>query len=406
MRIARLAFVLVCSSLLGAGACSENNDPVAGFDLLPGILDSTAIRTLTIPTSDLDTFFQTTRSTGQDIWAGITPEVGSSTEAKAFLRFPALAIPAAAVITGATLVLNADAGGDYGNPVGQDLAIEQVIAANWYTNTSQGWPFDSHIPTTPPAVFEVAVCDTPDVRITAAVPPDLVSFWVARPDSNYGLALVPRGGGGWKRFRAQRRVISTGSGTLTLAPPVLDVRYTVAGQADTIRLDMREYTTLYSTSPDVAGGTGAEPYALIGGPYDFRAVVGFNLDAIATDASVNRLRLTLHIDPSQVFIGQSDPNVTIGAYEVAELPGEMLDPLPTVGFAVNPVARVTVNAAADTSFVLDVTALGQRITRGVLLKVDQSYPSLVRLGVVTREGNAAARPQLGVTYGLPPRVRL
>lgn len=398
----------LAAALLGLGvACSEDTDPVAGFDLAPGILDSTGVRMTTIPVSDLDTFFQTTRNSGDVVWAGVEPEVASSAEAKAFLRFPVPEVPPAATIVGASLILNADAGGDYGDPVEQDLEIQRVTAGNWFTNVSQGWPFTSHEPTSPPSVFAVAECDTPDVRIAAAVPPSLITAWVAHPDSNYGIALVPRGPGGWKRFRATRTVVGVGSGSaLTLEAPALEVRYTIDGEADTLRLGLREHTTLYSESPVVSAGTGSEPTALIGGPYDFRAVVGFDLAAVSDDANLNLLRLRLWIDPSSVFLGQENHAVTIGAHEIVTLPGEKLEPLPVVGFTTIAFARVTVDAATDTTIVLDLSALRSRVEKGVLLKVEQDFPSLIRLGFVTREGAAAAYPALDVAYTLPPRIRL
>jgi hypothetical protein len=359
------------------------------------------------PVSDLDTFFQTTRNSGDVVWAGVEPEVASSAEAKAFLRFTTLEVPAAATIVGASLILNADAGGDYGDPVAQDLEVQQVTAGDWFTSAGQGWPFTSHEPISPPSVFAVAECDTPDVRITAAVPPALVTTWVAHPDSNYGIALVPRGAGGWKRFRATRRVVGVVSGsTLTLEAPALEVRYTIDGEADTLRLGLREHTTLYSVSPAVGAGTGSEPVALIGGPYDFRAIVRFDLDPVSDDANLNLLRLRLSIDPTAVFLGQENHAVTIGAHEIITLPGEKLEPLPVVGFTTLAFASVTVDAGADTTIVLDVSLLRSRIERGVLLKVEQDFPSLIRLGFVTREGAPALHPALDVGYTLPPRIRL
>jgi hypothetical protein len=386
-------------------ACGEDGDPVMGFALAPGVLDSTGARTAVVPDSDLDTFFQTTRNTGNVVWAGIELEASSGAEAKTFLRFPALEVPSTATILGASLILHADAGGDYGDPIEQDLAVERVTADGWYTNTSQGWPFTHHEATSPPALFAVAACDTPDARISVAVPPSLIAAWVARPDSNFGLAIVPRGPGGWKRFRATRSVV-LGEDTYTLAPPELEVRYTIDSETDTLSLALREHATLYSVSPDVAGGTGSEPAALIGGPYDYRAVVRFDLEAVSDDVNLNRLRLRLAIDPSQVAVGQTDSFVTIGAHEVVSLPGENLEPLPVVGFSTLAFARVTLKAGTDEEIVLDVSALGPRIEKGVLLKVEQDYPSLICLGFVTREATAGPHPSLEVTYTLPPRIRL
>lgn len=400
------ASLLAAALLALAAACGEDGDPVIGFDLVPGVLDSTGVRTAVVPDSDLDTFFQTTRNSGDVVWAGIEPEGSAAAEAKTFLRFSVFDVPPAATILGASLVLSADAGGDYGDRIEQDLEIQRVTAATWFTGTSQGWPFTSHEPTSPPSLFAVAECDTPDVRITAAVPPSLVAAWIAEPDSNFGIAIVPRGLGGWKRFRAARAVV-LGANTYTLAAPTLEVRYTVDSETDTLSLALREHATLYSVSPAVESGTGSEPAALIGGPYDYRAVVRFDLGTVSDDVNLNRLRLTLRIDPSSVVQGQADHKVTIGAHEVATLPGENLDPLPVVGFSTVAFARVTVDSdSTDTPIVLDVSALGSRIEKGVLLKVEQEYPSLIRLGFVTREGSAAAHPALEVTYTLPPRIRL
>lgn len=403
-----LIFLLAaaCAAVIAlVAACGEDGDPVVGFDLAPGIVDSSGAQTAVVPDSDLDTFFQTTRNSGDVVWAGIEPELTSAAEAKTFLRFTVLEVPAAATILGASLILSADAGGDYGDQVEQDLEIQRVTAATWFTNPSQGWPFTNHEPTSPPSLFAVAECDTPDARITAAVPPSIVAGWVAQPDSNFGIAIVPRSLGGWKRFRATRDVVS-GDDRFILEAPALEVRYTLDSETDTLRLALREHATLYSVSPDVAAGTGSEPAAPIGGPYDYRAIVRFDLDAVSDDVNLNRLRLTLAIDPASVSVGQTDSLVTIGAHEVVTLPGENLDPLPVVGFSTLAFARVTIKAGADDEIVLDVSTLGSRIEKGVLLKVEQQFPSLNRLGFVTREASAGAHPALEITYTRPPRVRL
>jgi len=397
-------YLLAAALLALAAACGEDGDPVIGFDLAPGILDSTAVRTVLVPDSNLDTFFQTTRNAGDVVWAGFEPEVGSVVEAKAFLRFPTSPIPDTAVVVGATLILNADAGGDYGDRVAQDLEVQVATDLRWLHG---GWPFDYHSPASPPSVFTVAECDTPLARVTAAVPPGVVGEWVAEHDKkNYGVVLVPRGTGGWKRFRATFTSVGQEPRRFPLQAPKLEVRYLLGSTADTLQLDLGEHATLYSVSPDVEGGTGFEPAALIGGPYDFRAVVGFDLSAIGTDVNWNGLRLALKIDPSSVFHGQVDPSVTIGAHEILSFPGESLDQLPAVGFVTNPIDEVAVDATTDTTIILNLSTARSRIRKGVLLKVEQEFPSLIRLGIVTREGSLANDPSLEVTYTLPPRIRL
>ena len=139
---------------------------------------------------------------------------------------------------------------------------------------------------------------------------------------------------------------------------------------------------------------------------DFRAVVRFDLGTIPTTANVHRLKIELPLDPGQSFSGESDTTVTIGAHAVVVVPGEELGPRPVVGFASNPITTVTVDTAVDSVLTLDVSGLGRDLSRGILLKVERDYPSLVRFGIGTKEAPADLHPRLSITYSLPARIRL
>jgi hypothetical protein len=385
--------------LLGrlVAGCSEEDDPIRSFNVVGSIVDSTQLRELDLGTSDLDTYFQTTRNTGTRIWAGREPEVGSVADAKAFLRFPILLVPAEAVIVSDTVRLQTDAGGDYGHGTLQVLSIQRVTSDTWYTSDTQGWPYTDHVPLNPPTSIQVsAMNDSIATPFNFQLPTALIESWRANPDSNFGMAMVPSSGTGWKRFLAV--------GPLA---PVLAVRYAIGVDTTVVRLPASHGATLYSFQPDIESGTtGDEPFALIGGPYDFRSVVRFDLSPVPDLASVHRLRIELPLDPTQSFSGETSTKVTVGAHAVVTLPGEVLDPRPVVGFVNNPITTVTVDTATDSVLALDVSGLARSFDKGILIKVERDYPSLVRFGTGTREAAPALHPRLKIIYSLPARIRL
>ncbi|HWN81863.1 MAG TPA: hypothetical protein VNM87_07195, partial [Candidatus Udaeobacter sp.] len=122
------------------------------------VVDSTGLRPFTIGVSDLDTYFQTTRNTGTRVWAGREAEVGTTAEAKGFLRF-AVPLPAGATILADTVRLEIDANGDYGHSTTQVLGIERVLSDRWYTSDTQGWPFTDHTPLSPPTSIQVSAAN-------------------------------------------------------------------------------------------------------------------------------------------------------------------------------------------------------------------------------------------------------
>ena len=398
----RVALLLVVAFLLAglalAPGCSEEEDPLHGFNVIGGIVDSTNLRTLSIEASDLDTYFQTTRNTGTRIWAGREVEAGAEAEAKALLRFR-IEIPADAVLIADTLRLQADARGDYGHATGQTLNIERVLSDDWFTDDTQGWPFTAHEPLTPATSFTpTGFSDTMTTLVTVQLPPSLIQSWVAEPDSNFGLAFVAGSGSGWKRF-------------LAIGPlgPVLGVRYEANGETTQVRLGATHGATVYSLHPDIAEigeMTGEEPFARAGGAFDFRAVVRFDLSPLPTQANVHRLRIELPIDPDLTGSGETGTAVTVGAHQVISLPGENLGPRPVVGFVTDPATTTTLDVASDSVLALEVSQLGREFDDGILIKVERDFPSLVRFGVKTREAPAGERPRLTVTYSLPARIRL
>jgi hypothetical protein len=393
----RLSALTIISALLIIGtACSEDEDPVTGFGLISTIVDSTQLRATVIGTSDLDTYFQTTRNSATRIWTGNQPEENGIVEAKALIRF-GVNLPEAAVVIGDTLRLYCDLEGDYGNPALQIVEIELVTSDAWYTDTSVGWPFDDHQPLDPPTSFRVTSCeDSTNTLMEIPLPANLVQGWIAEPDSNFGLALVAGTGQGWKRFLAD--------GVLE---PTIGLRYVLDADTTDVRLPMNRHVTLYSLDPDgEAVNTGDEPFALIGVPYDFRTVVRFDLDFFQADVNLHEVRLELRLDPDAAWIGEDPPVVTIGAHAVVGLPSEILDPRPVIGFASTPVDQVEVNAVTDSTVSLNVSAIGPALRNGVLLRVEQDFPALVQVGIFTREAAAEIPPRLDVVFSYPARIRL
>jgi hypothetical protein len=392
----RFSALIILSVLLIGTGCSEDEDPVTGFGLISTVVDSTQMRATVIGTSDLDTYFQTTRNSGSRIWTGNQPEENGIVEAKALIRF-GVNLPEDAVVIGDTLRLYCDLEGDYGNPALQIVEIERVTSDAWYTDPTLGWPFDDHQPLDPPTSFQVTSCeDSTNSLIEILLPENLVQSWIAEPDSNFGLALVAGTGLGWKRFMAD--------GVLE---PTIGLRYVLDADTTGVRLPLNQHTTLYSLDPDVeAGNIGDEPFALIGGPYGFRTVVRFDLDFFESDVNLHEVRLELRLDPDATWVGEDPPVVTIGVHAVVGLPSEILDARPVIGFASTPVDQVEVNAVTDSTLSLNVSGIGPALRNGVLLRVAQDFPALVRVGIFTREAPAEVPPRLDVVFSYPARIRL
>jgi hypothetical protein len=398
LRSSGLSGQLLILVLLGlALACGEHEEPLDGFGLVPDLVDSAGLRTVVLPASDLDTYFQATRNAGSRYWVGRELEPGGTAEAKALLRVR-MDVPAGASVVSATLRLPCDQEGDYGDTLSvQAVEVHQVDSGSWYTDLAQGWPFDLHRRLDPPAGFEVGECDNDSVLV--ALPAGLVATWIAFPDSNHGLALVAGEGSAFKRFRVDA--------TLTQGATSLSVRYTVGTDTTItlVRLALSDHATLTSLSPQVENGTGGESFALVGGPYDFRGVVRFDLSSLPAGASLNILKLTLHLDPAQALASE-DTALAIGLHEVVTLPGEDLKPRPPVVFVSAAARLVTVDAIADTTLSVEISSLGRAVERGILLRAERDFPFLARIGFGTREGASALRPSLEVTYSLPGRIRL
>jgi hypothetical protein len=394
--LSRSKQLLICALSVALAACSEREDPLRDFDLVPDIVDSTQIRSFTVSTSDLDTFFQTTRNNGNRLWAGLEFEAADPAEAKALVRFRERLIPEGAEVLADTLLLSCDLRGDYGDPTPQTIQVHRIISDSWLEDETEGWPFDGHVPLSPPVSFAVGACDTGSAPVSVVLPPSLIAGWIAAPDSNFGLALVANGGGGFKRF------LATGS-----SRPVIGVKYSIGtAPAETlrVRLALTEHATLTRLSPRVENGTGGENAALVAGAFDYRGIVRFDLSGLPVDANINRLRMTLSLDPGSLFLGEDSTRVEIGLHEIVHVPAESLEANPRIVFVTVPATVAVVDAATDTTVTITITRLARSVEKGILLKVVRDFPSLVRFGFVTREG--ATAPRLEVTYSLPAKIRL
>lgn len=388
---------LVVCALLAAASCSERENAILDLGLVDDAVEGTDPRAVSIETPSLDTFFQTTRQTTTQLWVGSQPTETSRVDAKALMRF-VFTLPAGTVILGDTLRLIGAEGGDYDDLTGQRIAIERVTAQDttWYENASVNWPFTAHQPLTVDTTILVeAVTDSPAVDIP--LPTDFVQDWTDDPTTNHGLALVPRGGGAFKRFSAE------GS--------QLRLRYAFEGDTLAAAVALSDHATVYALDPQIEqNGTGDETVALVGGPYDFRAVLVFELESLPRDAGFHRFELDLTFAASAAYQVGSESSLEIGFHRLVSIPGEQLGARPVVGFFVTPLATVSVpvNMSADEHIAVDISAFGTEIEDGILVKLVQDYPSLSRIGFSTREAAVSdpeAPPALDVVYSLPPDGR-
>jgi hypothetical protein len=400
IRAARSRAVLPClvaCVLLVAAGCSERENAILDLGLVEDAVEGTDPRQITIETTRLDTYFQTTRQTTTQLWVGSQPTEGSRIDAKGLMRF-VFTLPAETVVLGDTLRLVGVDGGDYGDPVAQRIAIERVTAQDttWYESTSVGWPFTAHQQLSSDTTFLMEGVTEEDV-VDVAMPLDVVQSWVDDPGSNHGLALIPRGGGGFKRFQ--------------VAGIELRMRYAFEGDTLFAAVPLASHASIYALDPEIEqGGTGDETVALVGGPYDFRAVLDFGLETLPPEAGFHRFELQLTLDAGAALAVGEEATLEIGFHRLVSVPGEDLGPRPAVGFFVNPLATATVpvNPAADERVVVDISAFGTEIDDGILVKLVQDYPSLSRIGIATREAAATepdAPPALDVVFSLPPDGR-
>jgi hypothetical protein len=198
----RLATVLVTLVLCG---CAQSEKGILDFELVREAVDGTGPFRIAIDSSNLDTFFQTTRQTRAQMWVGQQPSLDDLVVAKSLLRF-AVSLPAEAEADSVKLKLYCAYGGDYGIDDEQRISVESVHAVEpkWWEDTSVDYPFDDHSALSPPVEFGVTICaDDPDEERTEKVvtlPASLVQSWIDDPDTNNGIILDPRSVGAFKRF--------------------------------------------------------------------------------------------------------------------------------------------------------------------------------------------------------------
>ncbi len=401
VRIRRFLALLGLAAIVGLGvtSCSESEHAVLDFELVEAVVDSTGPYRIELESTDLDTFYQATRQSTSRIWVGWQTGTGWPVRAKSLLRFP-IVLPADAVVIADTLRLIGDADGDYASELDEVLdqlvEVKQIVAHTpaWYDSSSVAWPFDDYIDLTTPATVTLGVInDTTTVDIP--LPTDMVQTWVDDAEQNYGLALVPPGAGGFKRFIP--------------SSTQLIVAYTVGEDTTRYRSSFpRSYhTTIFELDQDIAlnRGTGRESVARVAGPHDFRGILSFDLATLPDGASINQLDLHLMLDPAAT---SRENTVNLGFHRLVSLPDEDLDERPAISFFVTALAETefVTSTSEIIELVVDISHFSTKVQDGILIKQMNDYPSLVEFGFFTREAAAQYRPRLEVIYSLPVKPRL
>ncbi len=375
-------------------ACSEEDGTLLGFALVQGAIETTGPFGVQLDSSTLDSYFQTSRRRTATVWVGqqVLPE--GVVHSKTLLRFQP-SLPDGAALLAATLVLPCDGTGDWGDDQPLVVACEEATAGRWFTDDATTWPFDEHRPFTPPVTAEVHACNNDPELVSARweLPVATAAAWIADPDSaNLGIVLAGVSGAVTKRF--------------TIAGTLIEARYAAGTDTTTTQWGLTHHVTLTSIDPAIQSQPrGSEAYALVGSGYDYRALLGFDLSSLPDDATVQRMVLTLAVDPAQTVTDLGADTLAIGLHRVMEAPGETLPSLPEVSFLTQAVTEHTWSAT-DTTVAIDISQFSVDVRDGILLKHAADFPPRVRLGFYTREAAPTRRPQLAITYTRPALGRL
>jgi hypothetical protein len=290
--------------LLFAGCGSRENNGL-GVGLIAGEAETKAVRIADLSPPDTSVDFQLTSPGGT---AGVSSSLllgrESGLVSRALLRFDLTPLPDSgqgSTLDTAFVRLVYDEG--FGDPQSLTVTVHRVLAP-WGENIVS---VDSLFPAISPALDTVSLAVSVTGDSTSVPLTELTRFWLDRPDSNFGMALVPDD--------ATNAMLEFMSGE-NATPPSLVATWSQSGTD----------TTAIATTTDDTHFLGAttgfvpldqEPGRLaVARGLPSRALLKFAIPDFGPRATINRAEITLYADQSLSRL----VDFTIGAQRITEEP--------------------------------------------------------------------------------------
>lgn len=395
MKAARL-WPLVLFLALEAGCGDDGQSPIR-FRHSPRSDEGEGPFVATVPEPAADAHFQAPVQTGSApvLLAGRLP---AGFAARPFFRFATLpettAVDPDSIVSATLTVIARDR---YG---ADPTTLSLFTAASDWTADSLAYVEDAggtFIGDLSPG--DIATADT--TRMTAVVPPAVVSAWLRRRDSNFGMYLESPASDAMTRLFSKEA--NPGERT-----PSLTIRYRAAGDIDTVVVVAGEDATALRVPP--ADPSGQEPSLEIANGQGLRALVRFDTDSLRArvpeGGTLNRARLVLSVVGTSRVLGA----VPMAAFAVTS---EWEEATASSSVTVASSASATASyAVGGDSIAFEIAGLvqqwidGDLENRGVLIRSTVEPNDLATIAVGSRESaTATLRPRLDLVYTLPPGPR-
>jgi hypothetical protein len=266
---------------LAVASCGTREDNSLGVGFVADLGTRKAVRYVAAG-ADSSTDFQ---SAAQATNAGDSPSVtlGSQagTFARSLLQFDSSVFPPAGTVVDSAWVLLIYTDGI--SAAGSTLAVGVHRVTEGWGEATIPDPFPAFLAAADSATLSLAQSgDSALVPVTA-----LAQAWIDRPDSNFGMALVPRD---------SSAVLLEYSSRNSAGPPQLVLHWTAAGADTSVTSAVVIDTSPLSKLPAFVPLNGQPGRLTVGRGLPTASLLRFPLPDLGERATVNRAVLTLHVD--------------------------------------------------------------------------------------------------------------
>jgi hypothetical protein len=239
------------------------------------------------------------------------------------------------------------------------------------------------------------------------LPMDLIRRWIALPDSNYGLEIVPTSGSGMARVVSPIDVL-TDANLNRIVSPALILATDTTKTATRSAFPTSSAYVIHSLAPPP---TGADPFARVGAGPATRLLLRFGLSGLPKGASVVRATLRLPLPSGQV---STDVPLRLLVYEVTESWDESIPRPDTTSLTVRSSYDGLRDFSSSTASVvnIDIGGMVQRwassdSNHGMSIRLSDETAAPQGLRLYTREDpDSSHHPSLDIVYLPSPDARI
>lgn len=374
-------FALGLTAVFLVAGCGSRKNDALGLDYIEDQAQTKAVRTITITPPDSSSDFQLSAPEGT---SGLTTTLllGQETglSSRGLVRFDLAALPdsgqSASLIAATARFFFHEGTGD---PATLALAVHRCVS-NWEESIASA---DSLFPAIDPVGFTTSLAvadsgDSADISVT-----ELVRFWIDRPDSNFGIALLPEAGvNGLQEFYSAEGLL----------PPQLLARWSTASGESTAAINPNHDTFFLRTTTGFVPLSDTPGRLAVGRGIAARSFVKFPFPDLGPRATIHRAELTLFADQSVSRLHE----FTIGVQRLldANWNGASTSLDGTIESA------VSVSAQSDSVTILVTTAVNEMLDEGnfgFLVRANDEKPDVdfIRFHAGDSE-DSARRPRLKI----------